>query len=154
MNRICLSTLALLLTGCATQYVHTTITDSKQAARQLDIDTGRCTAVASQSVPVPQPVAGINPALLGGQTTRMQGRFSDGTTYTGTMTTEPNYAAQGYAIGANMGPGLRAQREKDAIFHGCMVSLGWEKNNHQSSPPITTKTKDAINYGEGDMPAQ
>lgn len=139
MRSVLAITAVLLLTGCATRYMHTSITDPGQQARQLDIDTGECTMVSSGAVPRPQPRSAPIPipTTARSSTSQVEGSFSDGTRYTGTVRTtqQTDYAAQGLAIGQSIGGGgggvIQYQRDRDAIFHGCMVSRGWMKDSGQ-----------------------
>lgn len=138
MTRIAvLLTGVALLSGCATapSYHNPNIVDPIAAKRQFDIDDGYCTGVSSGSVPMPM----VRTYVPGQQAYTINGTGSMFTPGVGTssygyqarVTPVPNPGAAfatGMANGMNMGIAMRAAQDRQRVYHGCMVSLGWSND--------------------------
>lgn len=127
---------ALLVTGCASNpnWQHTKIADKATASRQLIIDDGNCTLVASGGAPMPQvtPVDGpkTSDVTLRGSTYNTATGSTTNSFYRGQVTTAPSGGfaggfASGMASGANLGAALAAQQAQDRIYKSCMYTKGW-----------------------------
>lgn len=116
-------TFCFAISGCATptHWVHPNYTDEEKRARQFAIDDGRCIAVASGSVSMPAFSAPYSNYVSTFQQPSFASGFSSG-------------LAQGAAIGAAM----RAKENRERIYRGCMLSLGW---SDEKSPEKTAIEK-------------
>lgn len=119
MQKELVAAVAILMAGCATkpQYSHSTITDPDQAARQMVIDDGACTAAAAQ-VQVPQ-IANVPKSTSTGTITA-----SSGKTYEYTARSGSSFSS-GFANGMNMRAASDAKAAQQKIYNGCMVAKGW-----------------------------
>lgn len=145
---------SLLLTACAmspTYYNHN-ITDRTTLERQRIIDEGYCTQAAAGAVPLPQVryyQSGVqNYQINGNIQSYSQNGYSTRSNYTGNVSSyqSPSDAfTAGIANGMNMGMAMRAKKNRDAVFKGCMYSLGWttDKNALSSVIPTAVPAKEA-----------
>lgn len=145
---------SILLTACAMSpsYYNPNITDSTALERQRIIDEGYCTQAAAGSVPVPQVryyQSGVqNYQITGNIQSYGSDGYSTSSNYFGNVNSyqSPGGAfTTGLANGINMGAAIRASRERDAVFQGCMLSLGWttDKNAIAIIAPSTTRLANA-----------
>lgn len=126
--------LATLLSGCATQWQNPYLVgDPASEKQQLTIDTGHCKQVALGNAPMPNiqlPASQPSGYAVTGRSTTYDYSTSSysNSTYNATVTPTPNPAQSfmgGYAQGAALGAMLRAKRDQNAVFEGCMAKLGW-----------------------------
>ena len=142
MKNICMP-LLLLLTGCATRtvYMNPNLSDGPAVQRQFAIDDGYCIGAANGSVPMPE----VRIYSPGQDTYRVTGtvigpngvyRYSGQGTSGG-----QNFAsgfATGFANGASIGTAMAARDVQRRVYHGCMVSLGWEAAGAKDSAQTTS----------------
>lgn len=122
MQKALIAAVVILMAGCASkpQFSHSTITDPDQAARQMAIDDGACTATASGSAPVPQVQREGSRTITGTATSQ------NGETFAVTGTTKPASGfSSGFANGLNMRAAADAKAAQEKIYRGCMVAKGW-----------------------------
>lgn len=141
----------IFLAGCASApYFHTSITDPIQIERQQSIDHAECTQVSTGSVAVPQ----VNYQPVQSDTYRTRGTISgynqsggyETYNYSGTTRRTPSAAnsfSQGFANGMNIGAAAQANRAIRDIYHGCMVSKGWTKDQAQIAVAKSSAKDDA-----------
>ena len=143
LKKLLCITAALALAGCATpNWQNSRISDKSAAARQLVIDDGYCTKVASGSAPMPQIVAPATPTTTtfnasGSTYNTSTGQRTYGS-YSGQATTVPSGGfaggfASGMATGASIGAAINARRAYDSIHKSCMYAKGWD-----DAPPEAT----------------
>ncbi|RMX06836.1 hypothetical protein D8I35_10110 [Corticibacter populi] len=126
--------LATLISGCATQWNNPNlVNDPAVLQQQLAIATGQCKQVALGNAPMPDiqvPTSQPSGYAISGTTNTYNSstsNYSNGT-YATTVTPVANPAQSfmgGYAQGVALGVMLRAKRNQDAVFDGCMAKLGW-----------------------------
>lgn len=126
--------------GCAsTQWEHSGISDPNVADRQYQIDDGYCTAVASGSVSmpyIPQPTY-TGSKFSGTVNTYGSGGYST-SQFRGSTQPAPNYGAaltSGMAQGYAMGAAIRAKRDRERVYNGCMMSRGWSESSDSAVKP-------------------
>lgn len=147
---------AVILVGCATPktYINPFITDQVAQSRQLAIDGGYCTRAAAGSVPIPQVRAYSsgqqNYTVTGTASTYNPSSGYSTSTYSGTARSTPSAGAAfagGFADGLNMGAAIGARLERDKVYHGCMVALGWatsqEEAEHMRRERVSERQQDA-----------
>lgn len=126
--------MAALLSGCATQWHHPDLANDPAALQQqLAIATGHCKQVALGNAPMPDiqvPASQSSGYSISGTTNTYHSSTSNfsNSTYSATVAPVVNPAQSfmgGYAQGAALGAMLRAKRDQDAVFEGCMAKLGW-----------------------------
>jgi hypothetical protein len=123
--------LAGSLGGCASRWTNPQFADAGAQAEQLAKSDGYCTQVAMGDASTPPVQIAQQPAgyAFQGQSTTLgptpsQSRFS------GQVTPTENPAsafAGGMANGMAMGAILGARRSQNRIHDGCMITLGWRK---------------------------
>lgn len=145
IKRLSILGAALFLSACSTTYYNPNIQNQDVLERQRIIDEGVCTRVSVGAVPMPSvrhyPSNNQNYNISGKVQTRYSNGLTSNSSYSSNISSYPNAGeafSNGLANGANVGMALRAQREKDKIYKGCMYNLGW----------TTTKPKQAINNKE------
>lgn len=130
----------VVLSGCARSrvYYNPYIDDATFLNRQFTVDDGYCTSAAAGSVPIPQVriyAAEPQSYSFSGQATTYNPYSGYSTTdYSGTAYAYPNAGASfatGFANGMNMGAAMAARRDRDRVYHGCMVALGWTANKNE-----------------------
>ena len=122
--------LSVTLSACtSTSWNHTQLSGAT-AERQFMIDDSYCTQVSHGiAVPqVPQTNSLGSTTYIQGQTrTHSAGHTSSGS-FSGTATSTPNPSAafaSGMADGMNIGMAIRARRDRDRVYQGCMYERGW-----------------------------
>jgi predicted secreted protein len=127
--------LGLAVVGCATKstYYNPYIDDPIAVKRQFTVDDGGCTRVAAGSIPIPEVrmyspdtqsynfsgTANTYNSTTGNSTTQYQGTaYPSGGGFAGGF-------SSGFASGMSIGAAIRARKEREKVYHGCMVSLGW-----------------------------
>lgn len=126
--------IALILSGCATNWIHPKIPDKKTSARQLTIDDGYCTMVSVGAAPMP-PISQSNGSTTsyvtgsGSTYNTTTGQRTTGT-YTGQVTSIPSGGfgggfASGFASGASTGAAIAAAIAQGKIYNACMSNKGW-----------------------------
>lgn len=142
-----------LLTACAMSptYYNPNITDPTALERQRIIDEGYCTQAAAGAVPLPQVryyQSGIqNYQISGNIQSYDPSGYSTRSNYIGSVNSYQNPGdafATGVANGINMGAAIRANKEHDVVFQGCMYSLGWttDKNSLSRAAQMAVTTND------------
>ena len=143
------------MSGCATNWQHTSITDPEIAAKQLSADERYCYLVASGAAPVPQISTPVVPTVtnVSGQirthnTATGQTTYS---TYKGQATNMPSGGfagglASGMANGAALGAALEAAQRQRLIREECMSAKGWTKVPSGASPalPMSMMSKNTL----------
>lgn len=122
MQKTLIAAVVILMAGCASkpQFSHSTITDQDQAARQMVIDDGACTAAAAGTALVPQIQREGSRTITGTATNQA------GETFAVTGTTKPASGfSSGFANGMNMRAASDAKAAQQKIYNGCMVAKGW-----------------------------
>lgn len=132
---------AALLAGCATTYHHPAIKDPKEMERKRSIAEGYCARMARGMPVPPMPQFQQQQQLPTTYTTTGQARiYNPNSGYTTATYNEVTHAQptggygsvassalSGYAQGRAMRAAMDAQKERDAVKHGCMLELGWIK---------------------------
>lgn len=128
----------LPLSAEAAKYHNPYIDDSTLLQRQFAIDDGYCTSAAAGSVPIPQvriyTPPPTNYSFSGQATTYNPYSGSSTTTYQGTAYSYPTSGfAEGFATGMSIGAAMAARKDRERVYHGCMVALGWTANEHEAA---------------------
>lgn len=138
---------SFFLAACSTSatFYNPNISDPVALERQRIIDEGYCTQAAAGAVPLPQVryyQSGIQSYQINGniQSLNTNGNYTS-SNYTGNVTSYTNSSdafSAGFANGINMGAAIRAKNDRDAVFQGCMYSLGWstDKNATATNAPL------------------
>lgn len=127
---------AFLISGCASSpnWRNDRISDKAAASRQLVIDDGSCTLVASGGAPMPQfiPVEGpkTSEVTIRGTTYNTTSGSTTNSLYRGQVSASPSGGfagglAGGMASGANLGAAIAARKAQDRIYKACMYAKGW-----------------------------
>ncbi|MBV2180200.1 MAG: hypothetical protein KUL86_03075 [Castellaniella sp.] len=157
------------ISGCATNWQHSSITDAGLADRQLKLDDAYCLQVAYGIAPMPPiPIAPMNTtSYVSGQIRTYDtstGNTSSGF-YSGSVTTSPaNSFASGFSNGLALGAAVQARRVQDEIHDACMMRRGWKEvpfgASHAASAkpvptaaPMVTSTTQGASTG-GNTPAR
>ena len=132
--------IASLLAGCASTWTNPYIPDKNAMDRQLVMDNGYCKRVAIGAAPMPAVNVPVAQAPQGYNVTGTSTTYGYGaparTDFTGRVTPyQPGGAAAGFANGfsggvaqgAAVGNAIRARRDQDEVFKGCMYQLGWQE---------------------------
>lgn len=124
----------ITLTGCvATNWQHTSITDSSTADRQLKVDDDYCTQAAYGSAPMPPiPASPPTTTFTTGQINVRNTTTGETThgTYSATTVPSGGFAggfANGVANSMSLGAYIRASKEQELAHTNCMYRKGWVK---------------------------
>lgn len=123
---------ALGISGCATNWQHSSITDTALADRQFKFDDGYCLRVAVGAQPM-LPIA-VNTAGMSSSFSGQMSIYDTSTgsrsfgTYGGTVTPSPGASfTSGFSNGMAIGAAIQARRIQDQIHDECMLRMGWNE---------------------------